>query len=71
MNVNRELFKSVYSNLESLSKLLQFEEYNKHYLGSEIWRIIKIKKRFFMQKKESINFKDFSEKFPKNNNLIR
>ena len=71
MNVNRELFKSVYSNLESLSKLLQFEEYNKHYLGSEIWRIIKIKKRFFMQKKESINFKDFSEKFPKNNNFFK
>ena len=71
MNVNRELFKSVYSNLESLSKLLQFEEYNKHYLGFETWRIIKIKKRFFMQKKESINYKEFLERFPKNNNFFK
>ena len=47
MNINRELFKNVYSNLESLSKLLLFEEYNKHYLGIETSRIIKINKQFF------------------------
>ena len=69
MNINRELFKSVYSNLESLSKLLLFEEYNKHYLGVEILRIIKMIQKFFKQKKESIIYDDFVEKFSSNNNL--
>lgn len=71
MNINRELFKSVYSNLESLSKLLLFEEYNKHYLGIEALRIIKFFNKFFTIKKEGISFKNFVEKFPQNNNLYK
>ena len=71
MNIKQELFKSVYSNLESLSKLLLFEEYNKHYLGIETLRITKIIHKFFTQKKESINYKNFIEKFPLNNNLYK
>ena len=71
MNINRELFKNVYSNLESLSKLLLFEEYNKHYLGIETSRIIKIIKQFFSQKKEKKNFVNFIEKFPQNNNFYK
>ena len=67
MNINCELFKNVYSNLESLSKLLLFEEYNKHYLGFATHRIINIIKNLF--KKDNINFIDFVEKFPQNNNL--
>ena len=69
MNINRELFKSVYSNLESLSKLLLFEEYNKHYLGDETLRIIKLFQKFFIQKKENILYEDFIEKFSTNNNI--
>ena len=71
MNINRELFKSVYSNLESLLKLLLFEEYNKHYLGVETLRIIKFFNKFFSQKKEGISYKNFIEKFPQNNNLYK
>ena len=69
MNINRELFKNVYSNLESLSKLLLFEEYNRHYLGIETESIIKKIKRIFKQKKENINYVNFVEKFPQNNNF--
>ena len=69
MNINRELFKNVYSNLESLSKLLLFEEYNKHYLGIETHRIINKIKKLFLPKKENINYVDFIEKFPQNNNF--
>ena len=69
MNIKQELFKSVYSNLESLSKLLLFEEYNKHYLGIETLRIIKKYQIFFKNKKTSITYKNFIEKFPVNNNL--
>ena len=50
MNKKQDLFKNVYSNLESLSKLLLFEEYNKHFLGIETERIIKIKKNYFNKK---------------------
>ena len=71
MNINRELFKSVYSNLESLSKLLLFEEYTKHYLGFETSRIIKFFNKFFTPKKEGISFKNFVEKFPQNNNFYK
>ena len=70
MNKKQELFKSVYSNLESLSKLLLFEEYNKHYLGIETLRIIKIKQKFF-NKKAGLSFDNFKEKFPTNNNIYK
>ena len=69
MNIKQELFKSVYSNLESLSKLLLFEEYNKHYLGIETLRIIKKYQIFFTNKKTNITYKNFIDKFPVNNNL--
>ena len=71
MNIKQELFKSVYSNLESLSKLLLFEEYNKHYLGIETLRITKMIQKFFTQKKEMINYKNFVEKFSTNNNIYK
>ena len=71
MNKKQDLFKSVYSNLESLSKLLLFEEYNRHYLGIETCRIIKRIKYFFTNKKTSISFNVFKEKFPVNNNIYK
>ena len=69
MNINRELFKSVYSNLESISKLLLFEEYNIHYLGIETLNIIKNIKKYFTQKKEIINYQQFKELFQQDNNF--
>ena len=71
MNIKQELFKSVYSNLESLSKLLLYEEYNKHYLGIETLRITRMIHKFFTQKKEMINYKNFFEKFSTNNNIYK
>ena len=71
MNIKQELFKSVYSNLESLSKLLLFEEYNKHYLGIETLRIIKKFQIFFTNKRTNINFDNFKLKFPVNNNIYK
>ena len=71
LNKKQELFKSVYSNLESLSKLLLFEEYNRHYLGMETCRIIKKIKSFFTNKKAGITFDNFKEKFPVNNNIYK
>jgi hypothetical protein len=71
MNIKQELFKSVYSNLESLSKLLLFEEYNKHYLGIETLRIIKKFQIFFTNKRTNINFDNFKSKFPVNNNIYK
>ncbi len=70
MEKKQDLFKSVYSNLESLSKLLLFEEYNKHFLGIETERIIKIKKNYF-NKKSGISKESFQKRFPKNNNIYK
>ena len=71
MNVKQELFKSVYSNLESLSKLLLFEEYNKHYLGIETLRILKKFQIFFTNKRSSITYNNFREKFPVNLSIYK
>lgn len=69
MNINRELCKSVYSNLESISKLLLLEEYHSHYLGLESFNIIKNIKNYFRQKKECINYQSFIDIFQQDNNF--
>ena len=71
MNVKQELFKSVYSNLESLSKILLYQEYNRHYLGIETLRILKNFQIFFTDKKTNITYNNFRKKFPVNNYIYK
>ena len=78
----KELIKSIYMNLESFSKSLLFEEYNKNYLLTGIYNIIKFYRDFFkndkLEKNDNVNkekieniFNKFVADFSKNHYIYR